>query len=108
MTLLNRLKKGLIDGFQVASDITSEYTKIGRIKIDLLGVKKEIEEKMLELGGRIYDNFIRMNKNIISDDTQVMEIIDQIKKLEEELQRYENELKKIKNMDETSFQQKKD
>ena len=108
MTLLDKIKKGLIDGFQVASDITSEYTKIGRIKIDILGVKKEIEEKMLELGGRVYENFAHSDIHVFDKDPQVKEIISQIKKLEQELQKCEDELDRIRNLDETSFEQRRD
>ncbi|KAA3618338.1 MAG: hypothetical protein D8M58_20780 [Calditrichaeota bacterium] len=107
MTLFEKVKKGLIDGFNAASDITSEYTKIGRIKIDILGVKKEIEEKMLELGGRVYDSCTSSNTLNFEKETKVLELIDQIKKLENELKKCEDDLKRINNMDETSFEQKK-
>ena len=107
MTLFEKIKKGLIDGFNAASDITSEYTKIGRIKIDILGVKKEIEEKMLELGGRVYDNVINANTYNFKDVSAVTDLIEQIRKLEDELKKCEDDLKRINNMDDTSFEQKK-
>jgi len=78
MTLFEKIKKGLIDGFNAASDITSEYTKIGRIKIDILGVKKEIEEKMLELGGRVYDTVINANTFNFENESSITSLIDQI------------------------------
>ncbi len=106
MTLLEKLKKGLINGFNAASDITSEYTKIGRIKIDILGIKKEIEEKMLELGGRIYDKAINSDTFNFKDEQSVIDIIDQIKKLENELKKCEEDINRINKMDETSFEKK--
>ena len=45
MILLEKLKKGILSGFHTASDITTEFTKIGRIKIDLLGLKKRLKKK---------------------------------------------------------------
>ncbi len=107
MTLFEKIKKGLIDGFNAASDITTEYTKIGRIKLDILGVKKEIEEKMLELGGRVYDKVKHSNINNFEKESEIMELIDQISKLEDELKKCEEDLKRINNLDETSFEQKK-
>lgn len=107
MTLLDKIKKGLIEGFHAASDITSEYTKIGRIKIDILGVKKEIEEKLLELGGRTYDKLTKGNYFNTENEPQIKKIVDEIKKLEEELKMCEQELDRIKNLDETTFIEKK-
>ena len=79
MTLWNNIKKGLMDGIHTATDKTSEYTKIGRIKIDILGVKKEIEEKLLELGGRLYDMVAEKEMYDIKSDKRVMQLIEQIK-----------------------------
>ena len=103
MTLLDKIKKGLLDGFQVASDITSEYTKIGRIKIDLLGLKKEIEEKMLELGGRVYEKSKQTNIISSDSDAEIANLIEKIKALEGELKKCEIKLEEIKKLDETAF-----
>jgi hypothetical protein len=107
MTLFEKVKKGLISGFNAASDITSEYTKIGRIKIDILGVKKEIEEKMLELGGRVYDSATNANTFNFEKNNTILDLISQIRKLEDELKQCEDDLKRINNIDDTSFEQKK-
>ena len=96
MTLWSNIKKGLMDGIHTATDKTSEYTKIGRIKIDILGVKKEIEEKLLELGGRLYDQVVEKDQYEIQSDKYIMQLIEQIKELENELKKYSEELKRIK------------
>ena len=103
MTLLDKIKKGLINGFHTASDITTEYTKIGRIKIDIIGVKKEIEEKMLELGGRVYENYADSGSINFENKEQIIKIINEISSLENELKKCEMRLEEIKNMDETSI-----
>ena len=104
MILLEKLKKGILSGFHTASDITTEYTKIGRIKIDLLGLKKEIEEKMLELGGRVYEN-ARSSKNLIyKSEKEINAVINDINALENELKKCEAKLEEIRNLDDTSFQ----
>ncbi len=99
MSLWENLKKGLLDGLQSASDRTSEYTKIGRIKIDVLGLKKEIEEKFIELGGRVYHNITEKQLTNCDGDLQIEQLIEQIKELEIELQKYDQELTRIKKAD---------
>ena len=108
MSLWDNIKKGFLEGIHSATDKTSEYTKIGRIKIDILGVKKEIEEKLLELGGRLYDQVaeksnyniendnLRMQKILGMENKFIMQLIEQIKELEKELKKYGEELKRIK------------
>lgn len=97
MSLWENLKKGLLEGLQSATDKTSEYTKIGRIKIDMLGIKKEIEEKFIELGGRVYHNSVERNESCIDKDLQIGQLILQIKELEQDLKSYNAEIEKIKN-----------
>jgi len=104
LTLLEKIKKGLISGFQTASDITSEYTKIGRIKIDIIGIKKEIEEKMLELGGRVYQNYTDTKSINFQNKEHIIKILNDISLLEEELKKSEIKLEEIKNIDETSIE----
>ena len=87
MTLWTNIKKGFMDGLQSATDKTSEYTRIGRIKIDILGVKKEIEEKLLELGGRLYDLVAEKQNFNIENDKYILQLIEQIKELEIELKK---------------------
>ena len=103
MILLDKIKKGLIGGFHAASDITSEYTKMGRLKIDVIGVKKVIEEKMLELGGRVYDKVNNEHKLNFKNEETINKIIIEINHLEKELKKYELKLEEIKTMDETSI-----
>lgn len=99
MTLWENLKKGLLDGLHIASDKTSEYTKIGRIKIDLLGVKKELEEKLVELGGRIYQQYVEKKGCNFKDDMNIQQLLARIGELEQELNAYEKELKHIREDD---------
>jgi len=96
MSLWENLKKGFIEGLQTASDKTSEFTKIGRIKIDILGVKKEIEEKLIELGGRIYHRIQEEQNYDIFSEKNIIQLIERIRELEEELNKYDEELKRLK------------
>lgn len=99
MSLWESLKKGLLDGLQTASDKSSEFTRIGRLKIDLLGVQKELEEKFIELGGRLYHGLAQDTDFEYKKDINIIHLIEQIRKLEDELNEYRSELKRIKNED---------
>lgn len=90
------VKNHLKGGLQSATNKTSEYTKIGRIKIDILGIKKEIEEKMVELGGRLYHLVSREQNYEIAKDKYILQLIEQIKELEAELEIYDKALRRIK------------
>lgn len=94
--LFENLKKELIESLQTASAKTVEYTKIGKIKIDILGVKKEIEEKLLELGGRVYHSIVEEKDNEINKNVQIRHLIEQVKELESELNRNNEELNRIR------------
>lgn len=96
MTLWEKLKKGFIEGVQTASEKTSEYTRIGRIKIDVLSLKKEIEEKFIELGGRTYHFVTEEKKYNLKEEKDIAQLIERIKELEAELNGYEEELRRIR------------
>ena len=96
MSLWEDIKKELSSGFQTVADKTSEYTRIGRIKIDMLGIKKEIEEKFIELGGRVYQRAVEEEKNSIDDDIHISQLILQIQELEQELKSNEDNMQNIK------------
>lgn len=76
--------------------MTSEYTQLGRLKIEMLGVKKEIEEKMLELGGRTYELYKISKLDDFARSQQINQLFLDIADLEDELQNYDNKWKQIK------------
>ena len=99
-SLWDNIKKGLVEGFQVASDKTSEYTQIGRLKIDILGIKKEIEEKFIELGGRVYHQINEKKEYNFKKDADINKLISEIVKLENDLVQCNQELENLKTSDE--------
>ncbi len=107
MNLWEEIKKELSDGFQTVAGKTSEYTRIGRIKIDVLGIKKEIEEKFIELGGRVYQQVVEKNKKSIDDDMHISQLILQIRELEQELKKNEKDMHTIKKDVENDFEERK-
>ncbi len=92
MRLWNKLR----DGIRAAGNKTSDFTKLGRIEIDILGIKKETEEKLIELGGRVFHLVNEQGQTDVSVNKEIIHLIAQLKELEEELSAYKVEKKKIK------------
>ena len=78
-----------------AGDKTSGYTRRGRIKIEILGLKREIEEKFIELGGRVFQLAGKQRRIDLDRQKEIAHLVEQLKELEHELQKYEEEMKKI-------------
>ncbi len=97
MALWKKIKTKISQNVQLAGNKTVEITKVGRIKIDVLALKKEIEEKLVELGGRVYHLSIEGGKIDVNSDKKILQLIEQIKELEVELKNYEIALGDIKN-----------
>jgi vacuolar-type H+-ATPase subunit I/STV1 len=96
MTIWESIKTKINRNMQLAGSKTVEMTKVGRIKIDVLALKKEIEEKLVELGGRIYHLPIKEKTIDLNSDKRIEQLIEQIKELEAELKEYEEAIEDIK------------
>ncbi len=100
-TLWDRVRKNLIEWYEVASDKTEEVARVGRRKIEMTGINRSIEKRMVELGGRVYDLISveghRGNKT--ADDDKVRKLVKEIGRLEEELEIKEQEIKDIREME---------
>ena len=92
MRIWNKLR----DGILAAGSKTSDFTKLGRIEIDVLGIKKETEEKLIELGGRVFHVVNDQGQTDIGDNKEIIHLIAQLKELEEELAAYKVEKERIK------------
>jgi predicted transcriptional regulator len=74
-----KAKKSIIESYQSVSDKAEELTKIGRLKLEMVAVKRDIEKAFIELGGRIYDAFQENKEKSILADLDVNKIIKVIK-----------------------------
>jgi hypothetical protein len=94
-SLWDDIAKTIREGVDTVVSKTEEYTKIGKIKIDIINIKRSVEKNFTELGGRVYHLMVEQNKTQISGDKEVKKIIDSIKLLEKELQEKKAELEKV-------------
>lgn len=96
-TLWDKVKKNLVEWYDVAYEKTDELARVGKKKIEIAGVNRTIEKQLSELGGRIYDIMDSKKKDIvIREDEKVLGLIKEIKKLEKQLHQKESEIEAIK------------
>jgi len=97
-TLWDRVRKNLIEWYEVASDKTEEVARVGRRKIEMTGINRSIEKRMVELGGRVYDliSVEGHRGNRTADDEKVRKLVDEIGRLEKELGIKEEEIRDIR------------
>jgi len=94
----NSLSKIVVDGYNNISDKAEEVTKIGRIKIEIIATKRDIEKLFVELGGRFYNNF-DSKKNELFKDEEILKLIEKVKEKESELDVLKKKIEKVKKED---------
>lgn len=96
MGFLDDVAKLFKRGITVVAKKTDEYTKIGKIKVDIIGIKRDIEKKFTELGGRTYQLIAEQSNTKIATNEEIKTIIDTIKELNEKLRLKKDELDQVR------------
>ena len=94
--LWDDIAKTIREGVDTVVEKTEKLTKIGKIKIDILNIKRNIDKNFSELGGRVYHLIAEEKEATISKDKEAGEVIECIKILEKELDDKKSELAKVK------------
>ncbi len=90
--LSNMFRKGV----STVAKKTDEYTKIGKIKVDIIGIKREIDKQFTMLGGKVYQLIVEENNSKIASNEEVKEIISTVKDLNEKLNQKKEELEQVR------------
>jgi len=88
--LWEKIKKSVMDGVATAAEKTEEYTKMGKLKLDVLAVKHKISRNFAELGGLIYDAVREDKGEDVLSSSEVKAILERLNELDEELAKKEN------------------
>ncbi len=91
MSIWLNLKNNLAKGAKFAGQKSGEFSKKSKSKLNELGIKKEIEEKFIDLGGLVYQKAINKGTLNFEKDLIIKHIIEQIKELEQELSQLEKD-----------------
>jgi dynactin complex subunit len=95
-TTWNKIKKSVSETYQNLSEKTGEMTQIGRLKIEMIALKRDIEKAFIELGGRVYHNLEEKHENDILSDLRIKKLIKDIKSLELKLKTLEKKARQIR------------
>jgi len=96
MTVWDDITKMFKKGVSVVAQKTDEYTKIGKIKVDIIGIKRDIEKQNLSLGKKVYQLLVEDKDNKIASNTEIKEIIEKAKEFNEKLKGKHDELEAVK------------
>lgn len=94
-TLWDDIAKTIRDSVDTVVGKTEELTKIGRIKVDIINIKRNIEKQFTELGGTVF-HMIDENKTSIASNADVKAIVEKVKELEKQLNAKNEELERVK------------
>ena len=99
-SLLDDIAKTIREGVDTVVEKTEELTKIGKIKVDIINTKRQIEKNFAELGGKVYHMIVEEKKGQIAGNKEVKEIVEKVKALEGQLEEKNAELQQVKNKEE--------
>jgi predicted AlkP superfamily phosphohydrolase/phosphomutase len=92
----NKLKKSMSEGYQNLSEKTGEMTQIGRLKIEKIALKRDIEKAFIELGGRVYHNLEEKHEDDILSDQSIKKLVKDIKSMELKLKSLEIKIEQVR------------
>jgi len=79
-----------------AAEKAEEMTQLGKIKLDLFQIKRDIDKKYTELGSLVYGLIKKTKKTNISGDENVSKLVEGLKTLEKQLKEKEAQYQKIR------------
>ncbi len=102
MTKWDDLAKSLKEGVDTVVEKTEELTRMGKIRVEIINLNRQIEKLFADLGGKAYHLMVDEQKRQISGNPEVKDCIARIKELEEKLKLKEAELENVKSKEEES------
>ncbi|MCG8606521.1 hypothetical protein MJD09_16245 [bacterium] len=94
--LWDDIARTIRDGVDTVVEKTEELTKIGKIKVDVINIKRNIDKNFAELGGKVYHLVVEEKNPKVAGEKEVQDIIESVKILEKELEQKNTELKSIR------------
>ena len=92
----NKIKKSMSEGYQNLSEKTGEMTQIGRLKIEIISLKRDIEKAFIELGGRVYHNLEEKHEDDLLSDQRIKKLVKDIKSIELKLKTLEKKVEQVR------------
>lgn len=89
------VKRNVQKGAEIAAEKVSQYSRIGKLKMDQLILKRRIEKNYISAGLRVYE-YVKDNENSPIPSTLVDEFVQEIDAAQVEIDTLDVEIEKIK------------
>ena len=93
--LWEKIRKSLEDGYKVTKDKTEEFTKLGKLKIDILSTKHKISKNFTEIGGIVYEATREGKGDEVMASAEITDLVEAVKGLENELGEKESQYEEM-------------
>ena len=94
--LWDDVKNAIVEGYVYASDKAEEVTQIGRAKVEILKLNRQIARVMGDMGGRVFEMFESGEQTAIPGDESLAGSVEKIRESRQEISKWEKEIEKAK------------
>ena len=95
-SLWEDIKRTVKEGVSVAAEKTEEYTKVGKVKVEILNIQRNLDKAYAELGEEVFGLFEKGKKTDVAESAKVKKLIAAVKEKKAELKKKEAEIETIK------------
>ena len=94
--LWDDVKNAIVDGYVYASDKAEEVTQIGRAKVEILKLNRQIARLMGDMGGRVFEMFESSEQAAIPGDESLAGAVEKIRGCRQGISKWEKEIEQAK------------
>ena len=94
--LWDDVKNAIVEGYVYASDKAEEVTQIGRAKVEILKLNRQIARVMGDMGGRVFEMFESGEQTAIPSDESLEGSVEKIRGCQQEITKWELEIEAAK------------
>ena len=94
--LWDDVKNAIVDGYVYASDKAEEVTQIGRAKVEILKLNRQIARLMGDMGGRVFEMFESGEEAAIPGDESLVGSVEKIHGFRQDISKWEREIEQAK------------
>jgi hypothetical protein len=95
-SIFDDISKGIKDGVSFIVEKTDELTQWGKLGVDLLNLKREIESRQIKLAVRIVQLYKEQPATPTAQDSEALQIIKELDELQEQYARKRSEKEQLK------------
>jgi hypothetical protein len=94
--LWDDVKNAIVEGYVYASDKAEEVTQVGRAKVEILKLNRQMARLMGDMGGRVFEMFESDEQAAIPDDESLVGSVEKIRGFQKDISKWEKEIEQAK------------